>query len=227
MSAALFLGVLTAGAAAGAGCGVSCSACSSPMVNLYVASYLFTCGNRLRHTMLALCQYYLGKTVSVTALCLVASLLGSRLMDENGFLGSVDMRIVLQILLILVVVVEIIQWFRKEKAGADSVGCKSCGMRQYEKYPMVIYGVLSGIAPCAPLFLILTYTAGITPLMAVAAGAAFAIANSLLPVIALSILTGALSAKMREEIPGKIKYLQLGTYAVFLVIAGAGLIRII
>ena len=227
MDTALLFSLLTAGAAAGAGCGITCSACGSPMVNLFMASYLFTHGKKLRYTLLSLAKFYIGKMCAVVILCVAASLAGSKLMDDYGNIGGVDIKLIVQILLVAIMILQIILWIRnykKDKKKEQNV-CEGCRERRFEKYPMFIYGFIGGVSPCTPLFLILTYTAGVTPAMAAVAGAAFSIANSLIPVLVLSLLTGALSERMLEEIPGKVKYIQIAVYVIFLVIAGVGVVK--
>ena len=89
---------------------------------------------------------------------------------------------------------------------------------------MLVCGFFSGISPCAPLVLVMRYSAALSGVEAIIMGIAFSLANSILPLLLLVILTGVLSKAMFKEIPTKIKWFQLGAYIMFAVISGVGII---
>ena len=54
--------------------------------------------------------------------------------------------------------------------------------------------------------------------LAGAAGVVFSLASMSSPVLLLTVITGALFRKMRQEIPGCIKWFRLGSYLLLMVI---------
>ena len=44
-----------------------------------------------RESFAGFCKFYLGKVLAVASICLVSSLAGSRLLDEEGYIGGVPL----------------------------------------------------------------------------------------------------------------------------------------
>lgn len=209
MTLSTLLPLLLTGAGTGLTCGVSCGACGNPMVNVFLASYLFTHTGMLKRSVTAFLGYHLGKAMSVMAMCALISVLGGSIVDV---LGIGVQRLVYTAMLVFMLVL-IARWFRAEKA-ADCDG--KCHHAKSDRFcHMLIYGIISGLSPCASLVVVLGYASALTTVEAVLVGACFSLANSLVPLLVLVGLTGLLSGEMYREIPTKIKYFQLATYIIF------------
>ena len=82
---------------------------------------------------------------------------------------------------------------------------------------MLCAGLTYGLTPCAPLLLIIGYSFTLPVALAGATGIAFSLASMASPVLLLTVITGALSKKMRQEIPGCNKWFRLGSYLLLMV----------
>lgn len=82
---------------------------------------------------------------------------------------------------------------------------------------MLCAGLTYGFTPCAPLLMMIGYSFTLPVLMAGATGVAFSLASMVSPVLFLTMITGALSRKMRQEIPGCIMWFRLGSYLLLMV----------
>lgn len=121
--------------------------------------------------------------------------------------------------MLMFMIVLIFRWFR-ENRGKTQKNCEgSCS--KYQKTvknrfgSMLLYGLMSGLSPCASLLVVVSYASSLTMLETVLVGLSFSFANSLIPLILLTILTGVLSEQMHKEIPAKIQYFQVAVYMVF------------
>ena len=98
-------------------------------------------------------------------------------------------------------------------------GCHDCGKLEGKAgvLPMLCAGLTYGFIPCAPLLLMIGYSFTLSVPLAGATGVAFSLASMASPVLLLTVITGALSRKMRQEIPGCIKWFRLGSYLLLMV----------
>ena len=80
---------------------------------------------------------------------------------------------------------------------------------------MFACGLISGLSPCTSLIVVLGYASALTTAEAILVGLSFSLANSLIPLILLTALTGILSREMSREIPDKVRYFQLAVYILF------------
>lgn len=80
---------------------------------------------------------------------------------------------------------------------------------------MLAYGLVSGLSPCTSPVVVLGYASALTTAEAILVGMSFSLANSLIPLFLLTVLTGLLSQEMSREIPKKIQYFQLAVYVLF------------
>lgn len=210
------LPIITVAATKGLGCGTACGgACGNPMTNVFLASYLLTHSGKLKRSLFSFISFYAGKIISVVLLCVIAALLGSRIIDETGRIFGLNMQFTVQLLMFLFALVLIGRWFYKARKFRPR-----CGGRRKRSLPMLVCGFISGVSPCAPLILAVGYAAGLTVADAVVIGVVFSVASSALPLLVLTVLTGLLSGAMLKEIPHKIRYLQLGAYVVVAVMSG-------
>lgn len=183
------------------------------MVNVFLASYLFTHTGKLKRSVIAFLGFHLGKAISVMAMCGLISVLGSSIVDERGKFFGISLQKVVYAAMLIFMLVLIVRWFREEKhTGCDG----KCQHAKSDRFGhMLIYGILSGLSPCASLVVVLGYASALTAVEAVLVGLCFSLANSLVPLLLLVGLTGLLSGEMYKELPSKIKYFQLATYIVF------------
>ena len=83
--------------------------------------------------------------------------------------------------------------------------------------PMLVAGLTYGMTPCAPLLLMIGYCFTLPVSLAGATGVAFSLSSMVSPVLLLVVVTGALSKKMRKEIPDAVKWFRLASYMVLMV----------
>ena len=210
MEITTLLPLLLTGAGTGLTCGVSCGACGNPMVNVFLAGYLFTHTGQLRKSILTFLGFHLGKAISVMGMCALISGLGSAIVDDSGNLFGIPLRKCVYAAMLVFMLVLIVRWFRAETCSGN---CRHAASDRF--LPMLAYGILSGLSPCASLVVVLGYASALTAVEAVLVGLCFSLANSLIPLLLLVVLTGLLSREMYKEIPTKIKYFQLATYILF------------
>lgn len=224
MSWSVLVSMLAASAGTGLTCGVSCGACGTPVVNVFLSSYLLTHSGKLRRSILSFAGFHLGKMVTVTLLCIVISMLGNQIVDENGTLFGINLQIAVYAAMLMFMIVLIRRWFRDNRKDAEQGSCAECnnccensGAKQGKDgfLPMLIYGFISGLSPCTSLVIVLGYASVLTIAEAALVGLCFSLANSIVPLLLLVLLTGLLSSEMYREIPQKIKYFQLATYIIF------------
>lgn len=218
MDWASLIPLLLTGASTGLTCGLSCGACGNPMMNVFLAGYLFTHSGRLKRSLLAFGGYHVGKALTVSALCALISLAGSGIVNDQGELFGVSLHKVVYSVLLLFMLVMIFRWFHERKSSRQHACNGNCCVNQTEsKGPaqMFAYGLISGLSPCTSLIVVLGYASALTTAEAILVGLTFSLANSLIPLILLTALTGILSREMSREIPDKVRYFQLAVYILF------------
>lgn len=208
--------ILLTSAATGLTCGLSCGACGNPMVNLFLATYLFTHSGRLKRSLISFIGFHLGKAVTVTGLCALISIFGSQVVDDKGKLFGISLQDIVYVAMFFFMIVMIFRWFKENKIPKEHSCDGSCSHAKSDKfYNMLVYGLISGMSPCASLVVALGYASTLTTTEAILVGLCFSLANSVIPLVVLTILTGLLSKEMYSEISTKIRYFQLMTYIVF------------
>lgn len=114
----------------------------------------------------------------------------------------------------------LIKWF-KENSNNQCKGCTNCNKKHNTNtnhIPLFLAGIAYGITPCAPLLLIIGYTCTIPVLYAGITSLVFGISTLVGPIILLAVLTGALSKKIKEEIPDFLKWFRLISYMLLILI---------
>lgn len=232
MSWSVLLSMLATSAGTGLTCGVSCGACGTPVVNVFLSSYLLTHSGKLRRSLLSFVGFHLGKMITVALLCVLISSLGGQIVDETGNIFGVDLQMIVYAAMLMFMATLIVRWFRENGEAFEPHTCADCGGcccstgssnqgsvskngRKDGFLPMLIYGCISGLSPCTSLVIVLGYASVLTMAEAALVGLCFSFANSIVPLILLVTLTGLLSREMYRELPDKIKYFQLVTYVVF------------
>jgi len=240
MPFAHLLPLITVAATKGLGCGVACGgACGNPMTKLFLGAYLFTHSGKVKRSIAAFLAFYGGKITAVVLLCVIAALLGSRIIDDAGMLFGVDLLFAVQVFIFVFALVLIGRWIYLHVIKSDKTketppveahcgGCNS-GVhlnKPNRKLPLTICGFISGISPCAPLILAVGYAATLSVLDAIIVGIVFSVASSILPFLLIVVLTGALSGAMFKELPAKIRYFQLASYVLITAVSGYTLITL-
>ena len=141
----------------GAGTGLTCGACGNPMVNVFLAGYLFTHTGQLRKSILTFLGFHPGKAISVMGMCALISGLGSAIVDNSGNLFGIPLRKCVYAAMLVFMLAQILRWFRTEKCSGN------CRHAESDRFaPMLVYGILSGLSPCASLVVVLGYASALT-----------------------------------------------------------------
>ena len=228
MGITLLLESMTSAASVGLGCGTCCG--SGISAALY--GYLTTHVRNMKESLRAFLDFFFGKLLAVIALCCLAALLGRSVLDESGLLFGVNIHAVVDGFMLLMGVWLLFGWF-KERRGQRS--CKACGHcvekeeRQLDEKPsrglLMGMGFGYGVSPCAPLLLMLGYSATLPVGYAAALGGVFAAASTLSPALLLLLLSGVLAGKMRREIPQFLTWFRLACYILLIVLFAVSLAR--
>lgn len=217
------LGLLLSGAVTAGSVGMSCGTCCGSGISAFLSGYLMTHARNFRESFGGFWKFYLGKIAAVAAICLATSMAGSRLLDDQGYIGRIPLVKVVDLCMIGMALWLLYDLWR-EKSGQRK--CAHCNHEGAEKTSgalrektelqyfdkkmsgsaIFLMGVGYGITPCAPLILIAGYCASLPSLHAAFVGAVFAAASAVSPMLILLLLSGVLAGRMYREIP---KYLDL------------------
>ena len=170
--------------------------------------------------MLSFVSFFVGKLISVTFLCMVAAAISRQFISQDGYIGGFNLRLAAQLAMSGIGAVLAVRWLLERKNEHHSChGCHDCGKLEGKAgvLPMLCAGLTYGFTPCAPLLLLLGYSFALPIPLAGVTGAAFSLASMASPVLLLTVITGALSRKMRREIPGYVKWFCLGSYLLLMV----------
>ena len=223
MGVSLLLQNIAAAFSAGLGCG----SCCGSSAGVFLTSYTMSHAANIKKSFIAFLSFFIGKMIAVIVVCVGASIVGSKFINEDGYLGKINLHRSLQVGLIIVGVVMIINWiknFISDKKGE----CGDCGGKCHEhnhkeeklkKWPPALIGFVYGITPCAPLFLMVGYSAAMSVFGAVIIAIVFTISTSITPLLLLVLFAGLLSKKMYDEIPKYVNYLKLSCYVLFIAMA--------
>ncbi len=216
MNMTLLLPAVTTAATVGLGCGTCCS----PIISTFLSTYVVSHSNGVKKGVLSFISFFVGKLISVTFLCIVASAVSRQFITQDGYIGWFNLRLAAQFAMSGVGVVLAARWFLKLRKEHHSChGCHDCGKPEDKAgvLPMLCAGLTYGFTPCAPLLLMIGYSFTLPIPLAGATGIVFSLASMASPVLLLTVITGALSTKMHQEIPDFIKWFRLGTYLLLVV----------
>lgn len=198
--------------------GIGCGTCCSPFVSAFLSTYVISHTAGAKKSLLAFAGFFGGKLLSVSALCLAASLLGRQFIGADGRIGTFPYWLAVRLLLCAFGVFMVGRWFYEQKKGAGQCGhCGGCENKA-KLYPMFIAGVLYGITPCPPLLMMLGYAAALPASTAVVTGASFGLASMVSPVLMLAVILGLLSKRVRAEIPGFLRWFRLASYVLLVIL---------
>ncbi|MCD8038534.1 MAG: sulfite exporter TauE/SafE family protein [Lachnospiraceae bacterium] len=168
--------------------------------------------------ILSFISFFLGKMLSVSTLCVISALVSSRFISDSGYIGSFNLRLFSQAAMSVIGLVLTAQWFWELKRQKRCGSCKECKKTAGRSgvAPMLAAGITYGMTPCAPLLLMIGYCFTLPVPLAGATGIAFSLSSIVSPVLLLVVVTGALSAKMRKEIPYVLKWFRLASYVLLI-----------
>ena len=216
MDMTVLLPAVTTAATVGLGCGTCCS----PIISTFLSTYVVSHSNGVKKGVLSFVSFFVGKLISVTFLCMVAEAISRQFISQDGYIGGFNLRLAAQLAMSGIGAVLAVRWVLKRKNEHHSChGCHDCGKLEGKAgvLPMLCAGLTYGFTPCAPLLLMTGYSFTLPVPLAGAIGVAFSLASMASPVLLLSVITGALSRKMRLEIPGCINWFRLGSYLLLMV----------
>ena len=219
MNASMIVPALTTAVSIGLGCGTCCS----PIISTFLSSYVVSHSGGVKKGALSFLSFFFGKMCSVSLLCIVSAVTARQFIGRDGMIGSFHLRLFSQAAMSAIGILLAVRWFLEWKAEGKKHqtcgGCKECGKQKGRAgvVPMFAAGLTYGITPCAPLLLMIGYCFSQPVLLAGMAGMAFSLSGMVSPILLLVIVTGALSKKMRSEIPDTVKWFRLASYLLLMV----------
>ena len=200
--------------------GLGCGTCCSPIISTFLSTYVVSHSNGVKKGVLSFVSFFAGKLISVTFLCMVAAAISRQFISQDGFIGGFNLRLAAQLAMSGIGAVLAVRWLLEMKNERPSCrGCHECGKLEGKAgvLPMLCAGLTYGFTPCAPLLLMIGYSFTLPVVLAGATGVVFSLASMASPVLLLTVITGVLSKKMRQEIPGCIKWFRLGSYLLLMI----------
>ena len=208
---------LTSAVAVGIGCGAGCGSSASAFLTTYVLSE----GKNMRYAMSQVAAFYIGKMLAVAAVCTGGALLGKTLIAESGDLAGFPLRRLVSLAMIITAL-----WLMKSWAG-ERKGCKNCRhcSSRSRRIPSFAVGMAYGFSPCAPLMMVLGYSALLPVHSALLLAILFSLASSLVPAMITLVLSGALSVRISAQLGSWLPYFQLIVYVIYLFSGIYGLVQ--
>lgn len=215
MNTQFFLPAITTAISVGLGCGTCCS----PMITTFLSTYVVSHSKGVKKGVFSFLSFFFGKMLSVSLLCMISALVSSQFINENGYIGSFNLRLFSQIAMSVIGVVMVIRWFWELKKQKKCGGCKGGETTQGKSgfIPILVAGITYGMTPCAPLLLMIGYCFIMPIPLAGITGIRFSLSSMVSPVLLLVVVTGALSGKMDREIPEAVKWFRLASYVLLMI----------
>lgn len=215
MNTSLLIPAITTAASVGLGCGTCCS----PIISTFLSAYVVSHSGGVKKGVLSFVSFFFGKMASVSLLCMAAALVSRQFISDSGYIGSFNLRLFSQAAMSVIGMVLSVRWFLELKRKKKCGGCKECKKTAGKSgfVPMFAAGLTYGMTPCAPLLLMIGYCFTLPLPLAGVTGAVFSLSGMVSPVLLLVVVTGALSKKMRKEIPDAVKWFRLASYVVLMV----------
>ena len=225
----VFTESLTAAASVGMGCGTCCG--SGISTALY--GYLTTHMKNMKQSFIGFFDFFFGKFIAVITLCCIASVVGSNIIDENGYVFGIKTGLISDSVMLAMGIWLLIGWIREQKGHKGCNTCKVCKDDNTKKSEyknsnhaaLIGMGISYGASPCAPLILMTGYSASLPLGYAALSGAVFAIASTISPILFMLFISGILAGKMYKEIPHYLKWFRLGCYILLIVLFSVSLLR--
>ena len=200
--------------------GLGCGSCCSPAVSAFLSSYSISHGDGAGQGLKYFLCFFAGKLAAIVFLCIISSVLGVGFVSETGYIGGFNLRLFAQIGMSGAGAYMLFRFFWERKNSRCAV-CKECGKseekRKEKSLPLFLAGLAYGFTPCAPMMVILGYAFTLPLVEAALSGTVFSLATMLSPILFVSILTGALSPRLRKEIPGFLSGFKVASYAALII----------
>jgi len=215
MSVELMIPAVTAAVSVGLGCGTCCS----PIISTFLSTYVVSHSGGVKKGIVSFLSFFFGRMVSVTLLCMASALVSRQFISESGYIGSFNLRLFSQVAMSAVGAVMMVRWFMESDHEKKYAGCKECSKKEERLgfAAMLMAGVSYGMTPCSPLLLMIGYCFTLPVPMAGVTGIVFSLSGMVSPILLLVLVTGALSKKMRKEIPNAVKWFRLASYVLLMV----------
>lgn len=215
MDTSLFLPAVTTAVTIGLGCG----ACCGPLVSAFLSTYVVSHAGSAKNGAKSFAAFFLGKLVSVTILCALASILGAQFIGADGYVGGFNLRVFAQFVMSAIGAVMAVRWALKRIQARACGHCHDCGERKLASgfLPMLAAGFTYGFTPCAPLIMVLGLAFTLPVAASALTGLGFAVASAVSPVLVLSLVSGALSKRLMRELPRALPWFRLASYLVLAV----------
>ncbi|MDO9491236.1 sulfite exporter TauE/SafE family protein [Acetobacterium sp.] len=240
MGLTLLIPVLATSLSVGLGCG----ACCSPAVSVFLSSYIITHAGGMKKSLLAFFSFFIGKVIAVVLLCTLAALIGSQFIDAAGYVGGVNLGLMMELAMIALGLVLIGKWLVDYKKPVNrsnpAHSCSGCTVEKKEKknetrgadnakglIPLFSAGFAYGASPCAPLIMMMGVATTLPLVTAALVGGVFAAASTLTPVLLMVLLSGVLSGKIAKEIPQQLQWFRLASYVLLTLFSAGALINLI
>lgn len=201
--------------------GLSCGTCCSPTVSVFLSTYIISHSGGMKKSLFSFLSFISGKIVAVMVLCAIAAALGSQFIDDSGYLGGLNLQLLMQLFMITLGMVLIVKWIIDGRNSQKN--CSSCsGEKQINAkgmLPLFLAGFTYGDSPCAPLILIIGLCATLSIFQAIVVAFIFTLASTLTPILLMVFISGVLSSRIKKEIPQYLRYFQLASYVLITVLS--------
>jgi hypothetical protein len=215
-----FMGILTVITTA-ATVGLGCGTCCSPVISAFLSTYVVSHADGVKNGVLSFLSFFLGKLLSVSCLCMIAALLGKQFIGSDGNVGPVNLRLVAQIIMSGIGMVMAVKWIIENRQQKSENNCRGCGKSKKQIssgfLPMLAAGITYGFTPCVPLLMMIGYSFTLSVILAGVTGISFGIASAAIPILLLVIISGALSKRLMWELPQYLKWFQLASYLILVI----------
>ena len=154
--------------------GLSCGSGCSPFISLFLSSYIISHSSGTKKAMTTFFSFFIGKVISVVLFCMIASCVGKCFVTENGYIGKINIRLIIQCLLCVIGIVLIIKWIFNEK-NHQCDNCHKCNIKKKNSSNLYLFlsGLIYGATPCIPMVGILGYCAVLPIKIALITGIVF------------------------------------------------------
>ena len=216
--------------AAAASVGMGCGTCCGSGISAALYGYLTTHTKNIKQSVTAFLEFFLGKFLAVVFLCCIASLVGSNIIDDSGYVFGIKAAIIVDAVMLALGIWLLVGWIKEKHNHHSCKTCKACKNEQIAEEKthhgaLIGMGFGYGISPCAPMILITGYAATLPVGFAAVLGAVFALASTVSPALFIMLLSGILAKKMRKEIPQYLTWFRLGCYILLIVLFSVGLVK--
>lgn len=218
MDITLLVSSITTALSIGLSCGTGCS----PVITTFLTTYILSHSDGMKKAIISYISFFFGKILSVFILCSISAIISRQFIDENGFIGNINLRLLAQMCMSAIGIIMIITWFLENRKKLKCRECNKCHenkniTKRNGILPIFLAGITYGLTPCAPLLIIIAYTFSLPLFYASITGVVFGLSSIISPVLLLIVITGALTKKIKNEIPDCLKWFKLASYILLVI----------